>query len=237
LTGRARLETALTGGDCVAFAPLVWARLPEFVRSSVVPEFWLDIATTQRMLGDAASVCLADALAVPLLPRLGPAGAITAPSPDEIAELEEVAASAALLGRLRAIGEVGLVAEFPGLGELARMFPGASDLDLEDALNDLVRIGLEAGAQAAVVRVPVGEDLTRSLAAVAPVAGYYFASVLGVDGERASAFHDSCQVALLGHDGSWPELSRGVVLSAGDVTEWWTPDDMRAVLAGRGDAR
>jgi hypothetical protein len=236
LTGPAQLGAALKGADCVAFAPLVWSRLPEFVRSPSGAEFWRDLGATQRMLGDATRVCHADAITVPLLPRLGSGvGRSAAATCSEFAGLAEVAAAAALLDRLHAIGEAGLVAQLPTLADLARLFPEEADEDREDALNDLVRIGLEAGAQVVVVRASNDGELSGSLEAVAPLATYYCSTLLGVDGQRASAFNDSCQVAVLDRGGRWPELSSGVVLTVGDLTEWWTPDDLRTVLSGRAD--
>jgi len=68
LTAQGRLRAALSGGDVLAFAPLTWARLPEFLHLARTSAFWLDVGTTQRLLGDAAVVCAADACLVPLLP-------------------------------------------------------------------------------------------------------------------------------------------------------------------------
>lgn len=254
MSARARFETALGGGDCVAFAPLAWSKLPAFVRTPAPEEFWLDVGATQRMLGDAAGICRSDAITVPLLACPGAvaaqaagaaAGAVAATaaagagaarmpaSCGEIVRTEEVAAAAVVLERLRAVGEPGLAAELPTLGELAGLFPDEDDEDREDALNDLVRTSVEAGAQAVVLRARTGEDLRRSLEAIAPLATYYGATVLGVGAGRATSYPERCEVGLLERDGTWPELGRGVILSAGDLTKWWTPDDLRGVLAGR----
>jgi hypothetical protein len=236
VTGADRLRGALSGADLVAFAPLAWARLPGFLHATLAGEFWLDVAVTQRLLGDAAGVCAADACVVPVLPRparLGPPAGIAA---DEIATQPEVAATTALLGGLAGAGAVGLVAELPLLADLARLLPGAAREDLEDALADLARAGLEAGAQAVSVRGGPGRDVAATVEAVAPLADFYGAPALGVDGGRGWAADGRCPVGVLGRDGGWPDLARGVVLTAGDVTEWWTAGQVRALLRERQEA-
>jgi len=299
LTPRGRLRAALCGHAVVAFAPLAWARLPEFLHLARTSAFWLDVGTTQRLLGDAAVVCTADACLVPLLPRLrspeassvgaspaasaaspasassvgaspaasaaspasassvGASPAASAASPasasssacaaspvgtDEIAALPEVTAAVSLLGRLASVGRTGLIAELPPLAELGSLLPDAAPEDLEDALADLVRAGVEAGAEAVVIRGADGQyadrqDVGRTVDAIAPLADFYGAKVLGVDAERGWAADNCCPVGLLGPDGRWPDLARGVVLTAGDVTDWWTPHDMRAVLRERQGSR
>ena len=242
-TGPDRMRGALSGADLVAFAPLAWARLPGFLHVALAGAFWLDVGTTQRLLGDAAGVCAADACVVPLLPRLPscggavpPGGADAPRDAGEFAARPEVAATTALLRRLADTAGVGLVAELPPLASLSGLLPGAAPEDVEDALTDLARAGLEAGAQAVCVRGAAGPDVAATVEAIAPLADFYGASTLGVDGERGWAAGDVCPVGVLGRDGRWPELTRGVVLTAGDVTEWWTPHDVRALLRERRDA-
>ena len=264
MTAQGRLRAALSGGDVLAFAPLTWARLPEFLHLARTSAFWLDVGTTQRLLGDAAVVCTADACLVPLLPRLrspedakvasrgaaSPAADAASPAADagshvgadEIAALPEVTAAVSLLGRLASVGRTGLIAELPPLAELGSLLPDAAPEDLEDALADLVRAGVEAGAEAVIIRGADGQyadrqDVGRTVDAIAPLADFYGAKVLGVDAERGWAADNCCPVGLLGPDGRWPDLARGVVLTAGDVTDWWTPHDMRAVLRERQGSR
>jgi len=262
LTGPDRLRAALSGADLVAFAPLAWARLPEFLHVAPAGEFWLDVGTTQRLLGDARSVCAADACVVPLLPRLPAATAAplaatagppddTAGPPDdtgrpagadppgetgELVALPEVTATVTLLQRLADTGGAGLVAELPSLAEVSGLLPGAAREDVEDALTDLGRAGLEAGAQVLCVRGAPGRDVAATVDAIAPLADFYGATALGIDGQSGWAAGDCCPVGVLGRDGRWPELTRGVILTAGDVTEWWTPHDVRALLRERQEA-
>jgi len=237
LNGRDRTRAVLAGGEQVAFAPLAWSRLPEFVHAPATGEFWLDVRLTQRMMTDAGHVCAADALTVPLLPsqRL-PAGvsALTSP-PDEVAGLPDVLAAISLVGRLAATGAVGQIAELPTLGQLAELLPAAAAEDTEDALSDLARAGLEAGADAVAVRGTDGADVRRTVDAIASLAAFYGAPALGVDGERCWAAGDSCPVGLLGPAGDWPPLARGLVLTSGDITQWWNPAEVRALLRERGE--
>ena len=270
MTPQGRLRAALSGADVVAFAPLAWARLPEFLHVTRTSAFWLEVGTMQRLLGDAASVCMSDACVVPLLPRLrdpegsgtpaeaspvpapagqvpAPAGQVPAPAgqvpasaatpraADEIVTLPEVTAAVFLLRRLADVGQTGLVAELPPLASLATLIADPVPEDIEDALTDLVRAGVEAGAQAIVIRGTDRQEVARTVSAIAPLADFYGAKALGIDGERGWAADNCCPVGLLGRDGQWPKLARGVVLTAGDVTDWWTPHDMRAVLRERPD--
>ena len=240
MNGRDRTRAVLAGTGDVAFAPLAWSRLPEFVHASVPGEFWLDTGVTQRLLTDAGDVCAADALAVPLLPGLR-AGAATAPAgpvgnSDEVAGLPEVLATTALIGRLAAAGTTGQIAELPTLGQLAGLLPGAAAEDTEDALSDLARACLEAGADAIAVRGADHSDVASTVDAVAALADYYGAPALGVDGQRGWAARESVPVGLLGQTGDWPALARGLILTGGDITSWWTPAKTRAVLRQRGEA-
>ena len=226
----------LAGGKDVVFAPLAWSRLPEFVRTPAPGEFWLDTAVTQRMLGDAGDVCAADALAVPLVPCLrSHGGAAPIGHPDEIAGLPDVLAAIRLIGRLAAVGAVGQIAELPTLGELAALLPEAVTEDTEDALSDLVRAGLEAGGDAVAVRGTDHADVRRTVDVVAPLAGFYGAPVLGLDGARGWVADNGFPVGMLGPAGDWPRLARGLILTRGDITGWWTPSQVRAVLRGRGE--
>lgn len=237
MSGRDRARAALAGGSAVAFAPLAWARLPSFVHAAGPGEFWLDPGRTQRLLADAGDICGADAVAVPVLPGLR-TGSPPAPAGDsaEIATLPEVTATVQVIGRLAGAGAVGLIAELPTLGQLAGLLPGAAGEDTEDALCDLARACLEAGADAVTVRGDDQPDVAGTAGAVSGVAGYYGAPVLAVAGERGWALGSGPRVGLLGPAGSWPELAHGIVLTTGDITGWWTPAEVRALLAQRGEA-
>lgn len=237
MNARDRARAALAGGSAVAFAPLAWARLPAFVNAAGAGEFWLDPGLTQRLLTDAGDVCTADALTVPVLPGLR-SGTPPAPVREsaEVAALAEVTAAVRVIGRLAGTGAAGLVAEMPTLAQLARLLPGAAAEDAEDALCDLARACLEAGADALTVRGDDQPGVAGTAGAVQGVAGYYGAPVLAVAGERGWAPGGGPPVGLLGPAGHWPELAHGIVLTSGDITGWWTPAEARALLAQRGEA-
>jgi len=138
-------------------------------------------------------------------------------------------------GSARAVKAAGQIAELPTLGQLAALLPAAAAEDTEDALSDLARAGLEAGADAVAVRGTDSADVRRTVDAVASLAAFYGAPALGVDGERCWAAGDSCPVGLLGRAGDWPPLARGLVLTSGDITQWWNPAEVRALLRERGE--
>ena len=155
---------------------------------------------------------------------------------DAVIKLPDVAAAVALVGRLAAVGGVGLIVEVPGLVGLGGLLPEAPEEDVEDALSDMVRAGLEAGADAVAVRGQPEGDVGHTVDAVLSLAEFDGAQVIGIDGGRGWSGSGLCAVSLLGRDGAWPDVARGLIFTAGDVTEWWTPDEMRALLRGRGDA-
>ena len=207
MNGRDRTGSALSGGDCTAFAPLVWTRLPEFVRASTNAAFWLEVGTAQRLLVDGGSVCAADALVVPLLPQTyASIGlAVLDCRADAVIKLPDVAAAVALVGRLAAVGGVGLIVEVPGLVGLGGLLPEAPEEDVEDALSDMVRAGLEAGADAVAVRGQPEGDVGHTVDAVLSLAEFYGAQVIGIDGGRGWSGSGLCAVSLLGRDGAWPD--------------------------------
>ncbi len=226
------MRMALAGESDLAFVPLVWQRLPVFVRAAAGVEFWRDVAAVARWLGEAAMVCEADAVEVPMLPGLlsSADSAATEKAPSQLADLPEVRSMAGVVARISAVGRTGVVVGVPGLEELSGALPWAAEEDLEDALRDLVRAGVEAGAEAVVVRGAAGAGVERSVGAVAPLAAYYGAKVFGTDGVDCWRSEGAPSVGLLGRDGHWASLDSGVILTAGDVSDWWTADEMRANL-------
>ena len=233
MSGRSRTQAALCGGDDVVFAPLLWAALPAFVHATAEAKFWLDAAATHRMLMDASQVCASEAVLVPIWP--GGPGRDQVGHPDDVVALAAVGAAVDIIGRIAAVGDIGSVAMLPMLSELAGLFPNAPVEDLEDCLTDLTRAALEGGADAVVVR-GASEQVGDTLDAVSGLAAFYGSVALGVAADHGWAAADACPVAVLSRDSGWPSASRGIVLTAGDLTEWWTPDDVRAVVRSRGAA-
>ncbi len=234
MNGRGLLRAALAGADCVAFVPRTWSRLPAFVRVAAAEDFWLDPALTQRMLADAATVCAADGLVVPLLPTRPAAGGPRRDgTPQDLVTDPDVEATVALLERLRSVGSHGLVIELPTLSELGRFWPDVVVEDVEDAFSDLVRAGMEAGGDAASVR-GAQADVEETLTLLAPLAAYYGAAAIGVAPDGVWLMPGGPEIGVLDRAGRWPDVSRGAVLTGGDVTDWWSPGDFRKVLAERG---
>ena len=62
MSGRDRFLGALAG-ESLAFAPIVWERLPALVHQERV-DWWQDPNVGQRLIGDAAALAAADAMFV-----------------------------------------------------------------------------------------------------------------------------------------------------------------------------
>lgn len=233
MSGRSRTQAALSGGDGVVFAPLLWAALPAFVHATAPGEFWLDADATHRMLTDASQVCASEAVLAPIWPG-GPSRDQVG-HPDDVVALAGVRAAVDIIGRIAAVGDIGSMAVLPLLSDLGVLFPNAPVEDLEDCLTDLTRAALEGGADAVVVRGS-SEQVSATLDAVSGLAAFYGSAALGVAEGHGWAAAEACPVAVLSRDGGWPAPARGIVLTAGDLTEWWTPDDVRDVVRSRGAA-
>jgi hypothetical protein len=235
LSGRETTRHALSGGDDIAFAPLAWESLPAFVRATSDSAFWHDLSTSLRLLNDAVGVTSADALVIPLLPQVTTVleRGLVGLSPDDLIGSTDAVSTVAIIERLAAIGAVGVVAEVPSLRRLEELLGRVVIEDLEDAMSDLLRSALEAGADAVCVRTAKGESLERALKGVAPIVEFFGATAIALTIDGGISDSARCGVSLLGPDGTWPVLDRGVVFTSGDVTTWWEPDEMRRVLASR----
>ncbi|MHB1928682.1 MAG: hypothetical protein ACYDEN_03600 [Acidimicrobiales bacterium] len=227
MTGAARLGAALAGDGVVAFAPLAWGQLPQFVRVPAGDRFWNDPDLTCRMLTDAAGLCGADAVVVPLLPGSDPQGPVDATA---VVDLPAVAAASAVIESLAGSDELGVLAELPDAAGLRRLIAGGDDLDVEDAASSLARAAFEAGAAGVAVRSP--DEVQPVFAAAAALADFYGGLAVGVGGGWCRGHPDSLPVAAVGSDGAWPVLERGVVVTAGDLTEWWSAAELAALWPG-----
>jgi hypothetical protein len=139
----------------------------------------------------------------------------------------------AIVSRLAAVDGLGVIAEIPGLEVLGGLLEGASRDDVEDATSDLIRAALESSADAVCVRTAPGGSLERELDSVTALVEFYGATALAVNDRRGLSGNSRCTVAVLGNNGEWPTLDKGIVLTGGDVSRWWTPDDVRRILSGR----
>ena len=237
LIGRERFAAAL-GGDGVAFAPYVWERLPEFVHQPAA-DWWRDGTIARRLLVDAASLAGADAMVVDACGEALRAVAAGGPGIDVLdgfADTDEARSAFALVGVLVASAPFAVVARLPDLETLARSLgggePGGEEV-AEDALSDLARGCLEAGADALLVMGPDAATVGAAAARVAGVARYYGRPLLAVaDGAHGWVEgREAVEVRVLGDDGAWPSLSAGVVLTEDVSTSW---DAGRLAEVGRG---
>jgi hypothetical protein len=224
LTGRDRFAEAL-GGRAVAWAPLLWERLADLVRQPT-PHWWRDATLAQRLLADAAGVARADALfVVARAEGCGPAAL------ESVADSEDVRAGCELVERLRGSAPFAVIAALPGPERLRREFEVDDPEDAEDALADLARAFLEAGADAVAV---IGADAGEGARRVSSVAAFYGRPVLAIAPDEAwfEAGSDA-PVAMVPAAGAWPPLSAGLIVTAGDASALWDADRLHAVGAAR----
>jgi hypothetical protein len=224
LTGRARFEEALAGRG-VAWAPLLWERLAELVRQPA-PEWWRDATVAQRLLVDAAGVAGADALFV--VARASGNGLAAL---DSVADGDDVRAGCELVGRLRESAPFAVIAALPGPERLLRDFE-VDDLDAaEDALADLARAFLEAGADALAV---IGADARAGARRVSAVGTFFGRPVLAIaPGAAWFEAGSDASVATVSPAGAWPALAAGLVVTGDDVSALWDADRLHAVGAAR----
>jgi len=225
VSGRARFAAALAGG-AVAWAPLVWERLPELALQPAA-DWWRDATVARRLLLDVAAVADADALFVVAVPGVRGGGDEAL---DALASGSDAGAVCSLLERLAASAPFATIALVPDADVLARDF-GAEDVECaEDALADLVRAVLEAGADAVALS---GDAAAASADRVAGIASYYGRPVLVLDAAPRFAAGSDAPVVVVGDDGAAPAgFSAGLAVTAGDVSARWDAAALRR--AGEG---
>jgi hypothetical protein len=188
--------------------------------------WWRDPTVAQRLLADAAGVAGADAMFVLAAPGEHGGGDDAL---DALADGDDERAVRDLVARLRASAPFAAIAALPDTATLLREF-AASDEDVaEDALADLARGLMDAGADALAV---VGDDVRESARRVAGIGAFYGRPVLAV--EPGGAWFESgsqAPVALVDGAGGWP--AAGLAITAGDVSVRWDVDALRAA----GEAR
>jgi hypothetical protein len=237
LTGRERFGAA-AAGDGLAFAPLLWDRVAELVHQPG-SAWWHDPGAATRILIDAATLAGADALLVSALPaavdELAATGAQGDDVLDGLAGSEPVGRAVALLERLARSDSRAVVAVLPDAAALLRRMGADDEYVAEDALIDLARAALEAGADGLAViaadeaAVVASGERAGSLAALfrRPVVS----AVLG--GDAWVEQRPEVPVGFLRDDGGWPAQDAGIVLTPGDVSSRWDVDALRAIGAGR----
>jgi len=240
MTEAETFKRALAGED-LAFAPIVWEELPTLVHQGGTG-WWLEPATAQRLVVDAANVAGADAMFVRYDRRAVSRVAGHGRDGDEALELltetEDICAGYELCVRLSGSAPFAVIAALPGVALLEAAF-GASEREVaEDALVDLARGFLEAGAHALAVVDEDHEDVTNSVRRAASVGDFFGRPALGISlaGDDFAGWVEgakSCQVVATSSEGDWPTISRGIVTTRGDISGLWDASRLRAVGSRR----
>jgi hypothetical protein len=233
LSPRERFLAALNG-EAVAFAPIVWDRLPALVRQERA-DWWQDPSTGQRLIADAAGVAAADAMFVcvareAVLAALaqGPGGDATL---DSLSTLPEAERGIELVRVVREIAGHGVIAPVPAPTELQRALHGDEPEAAEDAFTDLVSAYLGAGADAIAVTGGECTEVAAGLERAAALGGLFGRPVVAIcTGHVTSAWDErGVPLGVISATGEWPAGASGVVITPGDVSARWDAARLRAV--------
>lgn len=236
MTGRERFRLALDG-RAIAFAPIAWERLDELVHQ---PDsgWWRWPSTAQRLIADVAALARADAVVVLAAAQAADAvrasGATGDDALDELAHAADVRSGFELVARLQGSESFAVIAGLPDVAWLQERFDAAEPEAAEDALSDLARGYLDAGADALAV-IGTDTDPVRAAAGRAAAAGdYYGRPVLAVAGGEAwIESGGTTPVAILSDAGDWPALEAGLVLTPGDVSAHWNTARLHSIALTR----
>jgi hypothetical protein len=240
LTGRQRFEEALAG-RAVAFAPIVWERLPELVHQPSA-DWWQDAAIGQRLLTDVAGLAVADAVfvlaALDAAQALSDSGARGDDALDALAGTPEARCGYELVAQVSSSRPFGVIAGVPDIGRLQAQFGAEEREAAEDALSDLARGYLDAGADALAVIGTDTESVEAAAQRVATVGDFYGRPVLAIRerGDTIDAWLQSASrstIAVVGVTGEWPGVAAGLVITPGDVSARWDAARLRAVGTAR----
>jgi hypothetical protein len=238
LSGRDRFLGALAG-DGVAFAPIVWERLPALVHQDRA-DWWRDPTLGQRLIGDAAALAGADAMfvcvaadAVRIAVASGSRGDAAL---DALASGEAARRGAELVRALHATAQHAVIAAVPVPGTLQREMAGEEPDAAEDAFTDFVSDSLEAGADAVAVTgaepTEVNAGMDRALR-LAELFGRRLIAVCGEDGATKAWDEHGEALGVISCAGDWPASPAGVVITPGDVSGRWDAARLRAVGMAR----
>lgn len=231
MTGRDRFAAA-SRGEGVAFAPFVWERLPHFVHQHA-DGWWRDGTTVRRFLLDVAGLARADAMVIGGCAdalRTVAAGGTGVNVLDRFAGTDEAHDAFAVVSVLTDSAPFAAVAWLPDLRLLTETLGGGGDEAAEvaeDAVCDLARGFLDAGADALLVMSADAEAVRAAAHRVAGVAHYYGRPLLAAAGSTAWVEgRDEVAVHVLGEDAAPPVT--GIVLTE-DVSATWDADRLAAV--------
>ncbi|MGN6870732.1 MAG: hypothetical protein ACTHMY_20255 [Solirubrobacteraceae bacterium] len=238
MTGRDRFLDALAGKG-MAFAPIVWERLPALVHQERAG-WWREPTVGQRLIADAAALAGADAMFVYAaieVVRLAVAdGARGDAALDALASGEEARRGPELVGALRATAQHAVIAAVPAPAVLQREL-GADEPDAaEDAFTDFVTSHLEAGADAVAVTGAEALEVTGGMDRAVRLVQLFGRRLLGVCGEddETKAWDEQGEpLGVITPEGDWPDRESGVVVTPGDVSPRWDAARLRTVGSAR----
>jgi hypothetical protein len=238
LSGRDRFLGALAG-EGLAFAPIVWARLPALVHQEQAG-WWKDPTVAQRLIADAAALAGADAMFVCVageaVRSVVRSGATGDEALDGLASGDDALHGAELVRTLRAVAPHAVIAAVPAPAALQREL-GAEEPDAaEDAFTDFVTSHLEAGADAVAVIGAEALEVTDGMDRAVRLAELFGRRLLGVcgEGEETKAWDEQGEpLGVITSEGDWPDRASGVVITPGDVSGRWDAVRLRAVGKAR----
>lgn len=238
MTSRSRFRTALER-DGIAFAPLLWKRLPSLVRQERA-DWWQDPATGQRLIADAAAMALADAMFVFVAAEAVTSAASQGSRGD--AALDALAATPAavqgveLVQCLSDVAQHATIAAVPAPVELLAGLGGEQIEVAEDAFSDLASAYLQSGADALAVTGTDPEAVVAGVRRAVELGKLYGREVLGVclaEDDTQGWDQHGTPLAVISSGGEWPATACGVVITPGDVSGRWGAGELRAVGSAR----
>ncbi len=234
MSGRDRFLEALAG-EGLAFAPIVWERLPVLVHQERA-DWWQDPTVGQRLIADAAELAGADAMfvcaAADTARSAVAAGLIGDEAIDGLASGEVAQRGVELVRTLRAVAPHAVIAAVPAPAALQRDLGGEEPDVAEDAFTDFVSRYLEAGADAVAVTGVEALEVTAGVDRALRLVELFGRRVLAVcgDGPDTKAWDEQGEpLGVISVDGDWPDRTAGVVISPGDVSSEWDAARLRAV--------
>jgi hypothetical protein len=234
LSGRDRFLGALAG-EGVAFAPIVWERLPALVHQEQA-HWWKDPTLAQRLIADASSLAGADAMfvfaAAEAVRAAVAAGARGEAGLDALASGEDTRRGVELVRALRAVAPYAVIAAVPAPAGLQRDLGADETEAAEDAFTDFVTSHLEAGADAVAVIGAEALEVTDGMDRAVRLVELFGRRLLGVcgDGADTKAWDEQGEpLGVISAEGDWPDRGSGVVITPGDVSPRWDAARLRAV--------
>jgi hypothetical protein len=235
LTGRDRFLAALAG-EGLAFAPIVWERLPALVHQERA-RWWQDPTVGQRLIADAAALAGADAMfvfaAAEVVRSAVAEGARGDAALDSLASLKDARHGPELVQALRATTQHAVIAAVPSPGTLQRELGSEEPDAAADAFTDFVTRFLEAGADAVAVTSTESLELNGAMdraVRLVELFGRRLVAVLwGEDGDAKAWDEQGEPLGVITSEGDWPDRASGVVITPGDVSARWDAARLRAV--------